>query len=515
MPRVNSLVTAAIVIIAFSLSIANESAQAQRGPALPRLRVSENRRFLVTADGRPFFYLGDTAWELFHRLKREDADALSRRTAPASGFTVIQAVALAEFDGLGAAERLRAHAASQTTIRRSPNEDYFAHVDWIVDAGQRARAVHRVAADLGRQVEPASAAPGRRSSRPRTPRPTASGSAGGTRTPDIIWILGGDRPVENDAQKDIIRAMARGLRKGDGGAHLMTFHPPGGAGLGDVVPRRRLARLQHAPERPRRRSSPAATTRRASTTTARRPSRCSTASRSTKTIRSRSTPKKLGHSIASDVRRPLYWDLFSGAFGHTYGHHSVWQMWTPARAPINNPLMPWTEAIDQPGAAQMQHGRALIESRPFLTRIPDDDVDRHRPRADQRAGRRTLPLRRDARRSRQLRDGVRPGRPVVHRSHERDHRRAREGVVVQSAQRAGDRRSARSPTRASARSCRPTPGEMTRLGARARRRVEELPAARPSQVAAWNLVSHMRPDGRQPGDFRDIRAEVTGLPESF
>jgi len=84
--------------------------------------------------------------------------------------------------------------------------------------------------------------------------------------------------------------------------------------------------------------------------------------------------KKLGHSVSADVRRPLYWNLFTGAFGHTYGHHSVWQMWTAARKPINTPLMPWTEAIDQPGAAQMQHGRALIESRPVLSRIPDPDV---------------------------------------------------------------------------------------------------------------------------------------------
>ncbi len=83
---------------------------------------------------------------------------------------------------------------------------------------------------------------------------------------------------------------------------------------------------------------------------------------------------ELGHSIAGDVRRPLYWNLFSGAFGHTYGHHSVWQMWSPGKGPINNPLMPWNEAIEQPGAAQMQHGRALIESRPFLTRIPDDSI---------------------------------------------------------------------------------------------------------------------------------------------
>ena len=84
---------------------------------------------------------------------------------------------------------------------------------------------------------------------------------------------------------------------------------------------------------------------------------------------------KLGHSIAADVRRPLYWDLFSGAFGHTYGHHSVWQMFDPKRGkPINSPLMSWREAIEQPGAAQMQHGRALMESRPFLMRIPDDTL---------------------------------------------------------------------------------------------------------------------------------------------
>jgi hypothetical protein len=41
---------------------------------------------------------------------------------------------------------------------------------------------------------------------------------------------------------------------------------------------------------------------------------------------------------------------------------------------VNNPLLEWTQAIEQPGALQMRHGRALIESRPFLTRIPADDV---------------------------------------------------------------------------------------------------------------------------------------------
>jgi hypothetical protein len=49
-------------------------------------------------------------------------------------------------------------------------------------------------------------------------------------------------------------------------------------------------------------------------------------------------------------------------------------MWQPARKPINGPLLPWYEAIDQPGAGQMQFARRLLESRPFLTRIPDDSV---------------------------------------------------------------------------------------------------------------------------------------------
>ena len=36
--------------------------------------------------------------------------------------------------------------------------------------------------------------------------------------------------MDNDEQKAVIRAMARGLRKGDGGNHLLTLHPNGGSG---------------------------------------------------------------------------------------------------------------------------------------------------------------------------------------------------------------------------------------------------------------------------------------------
>ena len=38
------------------------------------LGISENGRYIEKADGTPFFYLGDTAWELFHRLDMKEAD---------------------------------------------------------------------------------------------------------------------------------------------------------------------------------------------------------------------------------------------------------------------------------------------------------------------------------------------------------------------------------------------------------------------------------------------------------
>ena len=46
--------------------------------------------------------------------------------------------------------------------------------------------------------------------------------------PNIIWILGGDRPIEIEIQRQTICAMAEGIREGDGGSHLITFHPTGG-----------------------------------------------------------------------------------------------------------------------------------------------------------------------------------------------------------------------------------------------------------------------------------------------
>ena len=58
--------------------------------AASALRVGENGRYLVEPDGKPLFWLGDTAWLLSQMTTREDMD-LYLRTRALQGFTVIQA----------------------------------------------------------------------------------------------------------------------------------------------------------------------------------------------------------------------------------------------------------------------------------------------------------------------------------------------------------------------------------------------------------------------------------------
>jgi hypothetical protein len=345
------------------------ASQALAAP-LPRLRVSDNHRFLVTENGAPFFWLGDTAWELFHRLTREDAERYLQNRASLR-FTVIQAVVLAEFDGLGTPNAYGERPLTDNDPTK-PNDGYFRHVDWIVE---RANALGLYVGMLPTWGDKWNKKWGEGPEIFTPENAEIYGEWIGRRYKDagLVWILGGDRPIETDQHRAIIRAMARGLRRGDGGAHLITLHPTGGRGSAEAFHDDawldfNMRQNGHSLEYTGRYDQ----TRADYDRTPVKPVLDGEPIYEDHPVAF--DPKKQGHSVSADVRRPLYWDLFSGAFGHTYGHHAVWQFWTPDRKPVNDPLLPWTEAITQPGATQMQHGRALIESRPFLTRIPDPTI---------------------------------------------------------------------------------------------------------------------------------------------
>ena len=339
------------------------------------LQVSHNGRFLVHNDGTPFFYLGDTAWELFHRLTREEAE-FYLQTRAAQGFTVIEAVVLAEhgYD----VPNPYGDLPLQDNDPLRPVEGYFQHVDWIV---RRANALGMVVGMLPTWGDKWNVGWGAGPEIFTPENARAYGQYVGRRYADdnVLWILGGDRAVETEAQRAVIEAMAAGLAEGDGGVHLKTFHPPGGHSSSEYFPNapwldfhqwqsghsrnvanygliaQDYARLPIKPVmdgEPAYEDHPADFDWNVDGATARH-----------------------GYMDDYDVRKTAYWALFAGSFGHTYGCHDVWQFLDTSRFPaVTVARTPWREALQLPGANQVRYVRALIESRPFLTRIPDQSL---------------------------------------------------------------------------------------------------------------------------------------------
>lgn len=348
--------------------------------AAPRLQVSKNHRFLEYADGpktgQGFFYLGDTAWELFHRLDREEADRYLENRA-AKGFTVIQAVVLAELDGLNTPNPYGHRPfidndPLRPDLKEGDANDYWDQVDYVV----------RKAASLGLFVGmlptwgdkwQAKSGRGPVIFNPENARKYCAWLAARYRDQPIIWILGGDRNIYTDADRAVVEAMARGLRDGDGGAHLITYHPRGPGLSSDyfqnadwldfnMVQSSHGARdhdnglfIEHdyalTPTKPtldgepRYESIPVG-------------------------FYNRDVAKNLKFDDY-DVRQAAYWALLAGACGHTYGNGNIWQMWDHGRTSVLGADIPWHVALDHPGAFQMGIVRRLFESRPFTKLVPD------------------------------------------------------------------------------------------------------------------------------------------------
>src|SRR5688500_14310409 len=125
-----SLLKSAFKYLLACILFANATLQAQS------LKISPDKRFIVNGKGDPFFYLGDTAWELFHRLNREEAERYLKDRA-AKGFTVVQAVAIAELDGhtdpnpYGHLPMVDLDPA-RPAVKDGPANDYWDQVDFIV-----------------------------------------------------------------------------------------------------------------------------------------------------------------------------------------------------------------------------------------------------------------------------------------------------------------------------------------------------------------------------------------------
>ncbi|TLV03218.1 glycoside hydrolase family 140 protein [Dyadobacter luticola] len=336
--------------------------------------VSSNKRF-IQKEGKPFFWLGDTAWELFHRLDREDADYYLKKRA-AQGFTVIQAVALAEFDGLEV-PNLYGDKPLTDNDPTKPNEAYFKHVDYIIDKAAEYGLNIAFLPTWGDKVFKSTWGKG-----PEVFNEANAATYGkwlGTRyknKKNIIWVMGGDRnPRAGTRDIEIWRAMATGIEAGVGGADkaLITYHPqPNKEGSAEWFYNEswfdfNMFQTGHCRDSPIYDNIKGSYDRQL-----------------IKPVIDGEpiyedhpvcfNAKENGTSSAYDVRKSAYLDLLAGAFGHTYGCHDIWQMYSPNREAVNAPHIFWQQALDLPGALEMKYVRRLIESRPMLDRVPDQSV---------------------------------------------------------------------------------------------------------------------------------------------
>jgi len=360
------------------------------GP-MQRLKVSdENPHCLAYSDGTAFFYLGDTAWELFRRTTREEAEYYLK-TRKEQGFTVIMVC------GPGVEKRsgdintdihlpnrygFTPFENNNFKTPRSvpgPDNDYWDHVDYVIDQCQ----------ELGLYVAllPYWA-------RDYVPRPIDAetghrlGSWYDRRYgdhPHVIWVLGGDNEGNNPTEIKIFDKTAEGIAQGaekNQSELLMTYHCNGWQdnphSSGYFLHDKSWLDFNGAQSGHFRDGVQGAYFNPPYQTMAddygRRPIKPSVNLEATyegvyDNFRT-SNPRLNAH----DVRKTAYWTMFAGGAGYTYGNNNVWQFYGSRYQPRYHADTPWEQAINTASAHQMTHLRRLILSRPFLQRVPDQSM---------------------------------------------------------------------------------------------------------------------------------------------
>ncbi|MGE6203872.1 glycoside hydrolase family 140 protein [Guptibacillus hwajinpoensis] len=356
------------------------------------LKVSSNGHYLVHQDETPFFFMADTSWELFARATREQVETylLNRKQ---KGFNVIQAVVVSQFERFNVAPNIYGEKPILNNNFYQPNEAYYQNVDWIVN---KAEEIGLYIAMLPIWGSAELEGPARGFPNPMLNPGTNNqglqeaenkayfhGNLLGNRyknKPNIIWMLGGDTDPVKPGVYDFIsiyRAMANGIVDADGGRLLRTYHSAGSP-TSRFLQTTTLANGEkmidfntiqttsvfdfpnYVPVYNDWKLTPATPTLNAENRYEDSPNNYTAGN-----------PRLTDF----DVRQAQYWALFSGAFGITYGHNDIWQMYVSGLYPSwTGANTNWYDELDSPGAFHMSYLKKLMISRPILSRIPDQAI---------------------------------------------------------------------------------------------------------------------------------------------
>lgn len=346
---------------------------------LPRIKVSTNGHFLLTERETPFFWLADTGWWMTGISPAEVNLYLEKRAQ--QGFNVIQfhcGLLVKDYAG-------RLPFRGDDAL--APNEEYWRNVDSIVskagDHGLYVALVPLWGQEYGRLFGSDAEKAGRFG--------RWIGARYASRT-NVLWIASGEHDSINGfqvpitaEQKAVLTAAASGIHEATGGRQLITIHP-GVARTSSYdfhgEPWLDFNMLQSGHQMDSEAYGLAENHALISHDYGLMP---------VKPVLDgepiyEDTPDAIWikrdinkpRAGAAAVRRKAYWSVFAGACGHTYGNNNVYGFYvppspgfvpTPPDGPGNREF--WKTALDAPGGMQLVHLRALIESRPFVTQVPD------------------------------------------------------------------------------------------------------------------------------------------------
>jgi hypothetical protein len=340
----------------------------------PDMAVSKNGRYLVKEDGKRFLLAGRYRMGAFHRLNREKPNIICNSVARRASRSFKPSfwpnlMGLSQPNPYGQVPLI-------DNDPTKPNEDYFKQVDYIVNKAEELSLYIAMLPTWGDKFNKKWGV-GPEIFTPENARTFGEFLGKRYRNKPIVWILGGDRIPEEEADYAIIRAMAAGLQQGDQGRHLMSYHPQGGycsadffhgddwldfnmfqSGHGEINKPNYRTTFEVSQKQP------------------------------TKPVLD-GEPNYEDHPInwqpangwfdEFDSRRAGYWSMLAGAMGHTYGNHNVWQFLQPSRPAISSARTPWKQALTYPGAYQAGYMRALFESRPWWLLKSDQSLLRSGP----------------------------------------------------------------------------------------------------------------------------------------
>jgi hypothetical protein len=385
------------LFLALLLTCAPARGGAPRNAAATPLRVSGNHRFLVHADGAPFFPIADTAWELAWRLDRREAARYLHRRAE-QRFNTIALVAFPGEPKGGRANRQGDHPFALRHGRYDPlrplvtpghrpdhpdEYDYWDHLQYLLDTA-RAEGLYVILLPTWGNCVAGDWGTGAPSDEiiftPETAR--RYGEWIGRRfrrQANLLWMVGGDRNAVYGARdyRPVFRALAEGITLGVGGlkdgrpnydAVLISYHPrkwqPNSSAWFHRDPWLAFNSIQDQP----RDQVPAI-----EHDYALQPPK------PTWLFEGGYEHRRGGYG-PWQIRYQSYQTVFAGGFGVTYGNMYIYYFPRSSRDTKQEVegsaqrVRNWETALDDPGGQQMRHLRALMESltpAQFLGRVPD------------------------------------------------------------------------------------------------------------------------------------------------